>query len=147
MKLVLNQDQQVAEYVDRLSLRRRKWSDFVAIGLADKNGDLCAGAVFCNMEKPNIQIHVGIEAAAPGFIAAIVHYAFVQLGCGRMTAFIRKSNSEAQRFAKKLGGRIEGVMRDAAPDGDVIVWGMNAAAAQRWLTPAYMRKLKGVLNG
>jgi len=92
-------------------------------------------------------LHVAMECPSPGFITAIVHYVFVQLGCGRMTAFIRKSNEPAQRFARKLGGRVEGVMHNAAPDGDVIVWGMFDDAAQKWLAPRYMEKLKGLLHG
>lgn len=69
---------------------------------------------------------------------AIFHYPFVQLGCGRMTALVKETNTVSQRFLSKLGFVREATLADAAPDGDLYVYRLlkddcKWLSNQRWV--------------
>lgn len=56
--------------------------------------------------------------AKPHVIEAFFEYPFQQLNARRLWAVVDASNKACQRFLHKLGFVREGVLRDAADDGD-----------------------------
>jgi RimJ/RimL family protein N-acetyltransferase len=64
-------------------------------------------------------------------------YAFVQLGCCRLTARTRRSNKPMRRMLPKMGFMYEGTMRrfyGPTRADDAFCYGMYPANAIRWLT-------------
>ena len=138
----------IARYVARKTGQLKNPGPFSAVGLINQDEELVAGVVFTGYDHPTILMHIAAEKMTPGFVVAIMHYPFVQLGCKRVTGLIAKSNKASRRFAEHLGANLEGTMKDASPRGDVCVYGLLEKAARRWLTPAYMARLgKEVVYG
>lgn len=102
-----------------------------ALGIV-RDGALVGGVVFSGWHPGARDVEVS-GAVAPGFrvgpagMRRCLRYAFVQLGCVRITARTAKRNREARAFLDRLGFRIEGVRR-AAHDGrqDQILYGLLA---------------------
>lgn len=88
-----------------------------SIGVADKDGELMAVAIFNNFgqneRNETYDLQVTFVAATPnwatpGNIRAILHYPFIQLGVKRMTAITDKSNKRARKLNEGLGFVHEG---------------------------------------
>ena len=100
---------------------------YEGIGL-ERNGELIVAALYTLMTKRDIVMNV---AALPGkawatteFLEAAFRYPFVQLGLRRITAFVPASNDKALKLNRHLGFRDEGLLRESAEDGDMIVLGL-----------------------
>lgn len=104
------------------------WGDwYQAIGL-ERDGELIAATVYNFYSGSSIAMSF---AAVPGrrwltraYLATIFRYPFVQLGVRRVTGFIASRNTNSIRFAEHLGAKREGLMRDALPDDDLLVYGL-----------------------
>lgn len=107
---------------------------------------LRAGVVFEKFNRCNIWMHIAKDEAplAPTFMAAIMDYPFNQCGVKRITGSVALSNEASRKFSKKLGARMEGVMEDALPDGDLCIYGLLRRDADRWLSKRYQRRLRSV---
>lgn len=112
-------------------------SEGVTISLL-AGGDFRAVVVYDSwVEGNSINMHV---AAVPGrrwltreFLRAAFRYPFVQLGLRRVTLPIDRSNTDARRFAAKLGASLEGIAREAGTNGDdLCIYGMLKREC-RWL--------------
>lgn len=129
-------------------LRAQYASNAVGIGWR-RRGRLIAALVFegfngCNIFFHIVKIHG--ETMPVELIAAMFDYPFRQLGVRRISALISNSNKVSKAFARRLGGRLEGVLEDAVPDGDLCVFGLLRKDAEKWLTEPYRRRL-GESNG
>ena len=116
----------------------------VGIGFAC-GGEIVMGAVFNNYTPANIHMHIALKDGvkfSPTFVAAIMDYPFKQLGVRRVTGLIAEDNAASRRFAEGLGARFEGVLQDALPDGNLVVYGLLKEQAKHWLTALYQRRLK-----
>lgn len=94
-----------------------------AVGIGQLIDDeLVAGVVYDNYNGNNI---VGaITVAKPptkGFWWAIFHYAFEDLGCKRITAYVESDNEKSLHLLKRLGFEVECTMKDAGAGGGDIV--------------------------
>lgn len=103
------------------------WGQFTAIGL-ERDGEPIAATIYHDYTYSNILMSF---AAIPGkrwltreYLRAIFRYPFVQLGCRRVTGVIASRNSDSLRFAHKLGARVDGVLKHALPDDDLVVMGI-----------------------
>ena len=102
-----------------------------ALGIV-RDGQIVGGVVFSGWHPDGRDVEVS-GAVGPGFrvgragVRRLLRYAFVQLGCVRITARTAKRNRDARAFLDRLGFRIEGVRR-AAHDGrqDQILYGLLA---------------------
>lgn len=116
-----------------------------------RGGNIVMGAAFTDYNGANINMHIALvkgERFSPTFVAAIMDYPFNQSGVKRVSGLIDESNEQSRRFAEHLGAVQEGVLRDALPNGNLVVYGLLKAAAQRWLTASYSQRLRsGGLNG
>lgn len=95
------------------------------IGLLTQNG-LSAGVIYEDYSGTNIFMHV---AAIPGrrwmtryYLWMVFHYPFVQLGCKRVTAGVPSTNQDSIRFVESLGFELEARLKDAYPNGDLLVY-------------------------
>jgi hypothetical protein len=100
---------------------------FVGIGL-ERDGQLVAGAVFNVYTGPDVQVTVAAEPGAitRAFVRACGEYAFGVAGCERVS--IETGHPFVARLALRLGGRVEGVKRNAfGPGLDAFVVGILKA--------------------
>lgn len=140
MRIITEPKELIGRYVAR-KIGAGSWKDFAAVGLLNDDDELVAGAVFNGYSPPNVLMHIAAERLTPAFVAAFIQYPFEQMKAGRITGLIDASNAKSRRFAEHLGAKLEGVMRQASPKGDVCVYGLLAKDAQRWLTQRYKQRL------
>lgn len=101
--------------------------DARAIGL-ERNGSLIAAAVYDTFSPGTCLMHIASDGSGrwltKDFLFRMFAYPFLQCGFRRVTGLISASNTASLTFARHIGFRDEGVLREEAPDGDVIVLGM-----------------------
>lgn len=102
--------------------------DAVAIGIEDDSG-IRGAVIYDTFTKTDVCIHVASDGsktwANQDFVTRVFFYPFVTCGYGRVTGLVPESNKEALRLDLHLGFKVEGVCREAAPDGgNIIVLGM-----------------------
>ena len=103
MRLLFGQDKYVAECVG-YGLGTVFSGPYVALGFLDDTGTVRGGAIFNNYNGSNIEVTVyAPKMAARGLIRAVLHYAFVQLKCNRLSARTRKNNKLAQKSLLRMG--------------------------------------------
>jgi RimJ/RimL family protein N-acetyltransferase len=107
-----------------------------AIGYCDGQ-ELVAGVVFENWNRSSLCMHI---AALPGrlwatraFLVPCFQYPFNQLGCKKVIAQVGSSNEKSRRFVEHVGFTLEATLKDAYPDGDLLLYTMTRAEC-RWLT-------------
>ena len=142
MRIITEPKETIGRYVASKLESGGKWTDFVAFGLVNNDQELMAGVVFNGYTPPAICRHIAAEKMTPTFIAVIMDYAFRQLKCKRVTGVIDRKNRASRRFALHLGAKLEGVMRDATPNGDTCIYGLLRKDAERWLTPKYKQRME-----
>ena len=76
----------------------------------EHGGQIVAAVVFTFYTGANVDVSVAGKGWTRGFAREVGRYVFGQLGCRRMT--VRTEQATVARYAIRLGGQIEGVMRD-----------------------------------
>lgn len=76
----------------------------------EKDGMVIAGIIISQFEGADCHVTVAGKGWTRGFLKAVGEYVFEQLGCLRMT-FITEQPHVVQ-LAVRLGGQVEGCMRD-----------------------------------
>lgn len=116
------------------------------IGVEDSAGRLIAGIAFDNYNVASTQIHV---AALPGknwiskeLLWQVFSYPFHRLQVKKLIGLVGSTNEEALRFDLSLGFQLEATLKDAYPDGDLLILSMTQDQC-RWLDI----KKKGHFNG
>jgi len=93
-----------------------------AIGL-ERDGSLVAGVMYENWNQQSITAHMAITGRLTrSFIGAIFRYAFEKCGVHKVILPISSGNAKSNKFARKLGFTEEARIRDAAPDGDIVIF-------------------------
>lgn len=96
-----------------------------AIGL-EKDGQLIAGVIFERYNGESMWMHVAIEGRlTPAYLKAIFHYAFIYCDVKKVIGTVTSDNVKARKFDENLGFTEEGRIKDAAPDGDIIIYTMS----------------------
>jgi len=98
---------------------------------------LLGGSVYQNYTGGNGSIGIHVASFAPRWINQDLlfmtfHYPFEQLGCNKLFGTVPANNEAALSFNLKLGFRVEQVIKDVYPDGDMILMAMHRAEC-RWL--------------
>lgn len=88
-------------------------------------------------------MHIAAERMTPGFVAAVMHYPFRQLGLNSVTGLIHRKNKKSRAFAEHLGAHLRGVLRDASAKGDLMIYQLMREQGLRWCTPRNLRKIHG----
>jgi len=132
-RLVFGEDTRVAQFVRERLPNFIGWNGYyVAIGY-EIAGQLRGGITFTQYAHPNIVIACALEAPLTRrFLRGIFYYPFRQLGVRRVTALIDSRNSASRRLVEHAGFVQEGVMRHAAPNDDVVIYGLLKEDC-RWL--------------
>lgn len=141
MRIITEPRELIARYVAAKTGFAFEGSPFTAFGLINRDDKLVAGVVFNGYRKPNIVMSIAAERITPAFMAAIMGYAFKQCECGRVTGLVEKRNHASRRFSLHLGAKLEGCMRRASPNGDVLIYGLLREDAEKWLADRYCAKL------
>lgn len=83
-------------------------------------------AAFFNRTEHDVELAVFGEGnwATRRFLSSVFWYVFRQLNCSRCTAMVAASNIRAFRMNLRLGFQLEGVIRNALGDQDVLALGM-----------------------
>lgn len=105
-----------------------------AIGL-ERDGKLIAGVVYQDYNGVNIAMHVAAEGKnwlCREYLWFCFYYPFVQLGVKRVTGMTAGNNEIALRFQLNLGFEREFTMKDAHPDGDLVILKMTRDKC-KWL--------------
>jgi RimJ/RimL family protein N-acetyltransferase len=85
---------------------------------------LC-GVVYTDASPSNVIMSAVIEAPiTKRFLYVCFFYPFVQLGVRHVTALVETRNAKSRKLCERLGFVVEGLMREAAKEDDVFVYGM-----------------------
>lgn len=86
------------------------------------DGGLTAGAVFERYSGTTIWAHVAIDGNLPrAFLRAFLAYPFQVCGVQSVRGYVLASNTKLRNLARRLGAVEEAILKQAAPDGDVVV--------------------------
>lgn len=137
--LVFGHDKEIAEFVRRRTpqLDHNGFGDCTTIGVI-RHGKLIGGVVY-NTYRPQIgdvMVHFAFDSpmwATREVLASVCHYPFVQLGCQRVSAIVRRKNKRSRLFVEKaIGFRLEGTVRKGFGDDDAMIYGVLRREC-RWL--------------
>ena len=115
---------EVAEWVASKMDVPCSFTDFQVV-YDTRDGELIAAVVYDRyLDQRDIHMHVAAEGnwLTRPFLEHAFTYPFEKLGCARVTGLV--SDPEKLRFYQLLGFQIEGCLRKALPDGDLIIVGM-----------------------
>jgi len=132
--LILYDRERVADWVAGRVTQRVAWEGYNAFGV-EQNGELIAGVVVHQINGANAFCHIAIDKPSKALFAlffVIADYSFRQLGLKRLTGLVPTNEPHVIAFDKKLGFEEEFVMKDAAPEADLMVLVMTADNC-RWL--------------
>jgi RimJ/RimL family protein N-acetyltransferase len=82
---------------------------FTAIGV-EINGEIVGGVIFNMFEESDVHVTVAGRGWSSAFLAEVGHYVFTVLKKERMTAITEQPR--VVRIAEKLGGQVEGCLRN-----------------------------------
>ncbi len=89
----------------------------------EKDGRIIAGVLFNGFEGADVHFTVAGTGWTRQFLSAMGHYVFDQLGCLRATATTEQP--EVVMLARRLGGKVEGRLRDHfGPGRDATIVGI-----------------------
>jgi len=104
--------------------------------LLEEDGCATAGVLFDGWNGSSICMHV---AAVPGkrwmtreYLRVCFDYPFRQLQASKILGLVGEKNVAARRFDEHLGFVLEATLKDAHPDGDLLVYTMTPGQC-RWL--------------
>lgn len=105
------------------------------IGVLEQ-GKMIAGIIFTDWNGVSLQIHV---AAEPGvnwinkkLLRVVFDYPFVFCKAKKLIGLVGEKNLAARRFDEHVGFTREATLRDAHPDGDLLIYSMTPDQC-RWL--------------
>lgn len=133
--LVLEQDERVGRWVcERLG---SEWYPGKGIGMGlEEDGELIAGVLFDSFNGASICMHV---AAVPGkrwmnreLLWYAFAYPFLQLKVTKILGPVSAAAVDVLEFDKHLGFVLEATLKDAHPDGDLLILSMTKDQC-KWL--------------
>jgi RimJ/RimL family protein N-acetyltransferase len=110
-----------------------------AIGLV-KNGEIVAGVIYENWNGRSLMVHLVIkDRITPAFLGAVFDYGFNVCKIEKAIAPVSSSNLKMIGMIEKMGFAEEGRIKDATPDGDIVLYTMKKADC-RFLGNRYGKK-------
>ena len=96
-----------------------------AIGLV-KNEEIVAGVIYERYTGASLTVHIAISGQlTPAYLRAIFDYPFVFCDVNKLIAPVASTNVKSIKLVENMGFIEEGRIRDAAPDGDIIMYTMS----------------------
>jgi RimJ/RimL family protein N-acetyltransferase len=139
--MLMNADKIVGKFMAGMLEQPNGFTSGRGIGVLDANedgtqGQLIAGIWFESYNGANMMMHVAATPLSRWVNKELLWYAFyypfVECGCRRVTGLLAESNTTAREFDERLGFKLEARLKDAAPDGDLLVYAMFREEC-RWL--------------
>lgn len=134
-EIIVDRDEVIGPWVARKTGGTWYKGRGVCIGLVN-DGQLIAGALYEDHNGAQIMGHVAAEGKHwlnKEFLWFCFYYPFKQLNCKRITGVIASTNLASIRFHEHLGFVHEATLKNAHPDGDLLVYVMWPENC-RWLT-------------
>lgn len=130
-RLVYDRTAELVDWAERRTPGAKYRPDAVAIGV-ERAGQICGVFVCDTFSTTSCFMHVASDGSSTwlprdprAVLIPIFAYPFIQCGYRRISCVIAAGNVRSRRFARRMGCQEEGVMREAAPDGqDYILLGM-----------------------
>ena len=95
-----------------------------AIGLV-RNDEIVAGVIYENYNGRSLMVHIAITGRlTPQYLRDIFRYPFVTCAVNKIIAPVSSTNVKSIKLVENMGFIAEGRIRDAAPDGDIIMYTM-----------------------
>lgn len=127
--------QHVVEWVAKKTEEFGNFGAAVGIGM-EREGKLIGGVALNDYNGANISMHVASDGTGHWmnyeFIWFCFYYAFKQSHVKRVTVVVSESNKASLKFVRHIGFSEEARLKDAHPDGDLIVFRMFEKDC-RWL--------------
>lgn len=140
--VLIGHDEYVARWVERqLGVETLGQSSALGFVLGD---ELIGGAVYHNYRSPNIEVSLATTSplwANRKTLYCGFHYPFNLLGCKRITLLVDSTNQKSISLVERLGFVREGLMREARPNDDLLVYGMLKSEC-KWLNYGKEKRAK-----
>ena len=108
-----------------------------ALGLQKETGEIIAGVIYENWNKRSVVAHMAITGRiTKTYLGAIFRYAYEKCGVNKVILPVSSGNDKSNKFVKHLGFTEEARIRDAAPDGDIVIYSL-AKSECRFLGATY----------
>lgn len=120
-RLVVDQPQRFIEFVSA-QCGSVPWAHAYGMGMVSADNDIVCGVVLEDYNGACACIHVagiGKYWLSRTFLHAVFDYAFNQLKLKRLTGLVAQGNDAALNFDISLGFKLEHVLKDAHPNGDI----------------------------
>ena len=123
------------------------------IGQIDAEGQRIIAVVgFDGYNGSSVMMHVAGERDAnwctKSLLFATFDYPFNKLNCKVVLGLVPSGNREAIRFNTRIGFHVENVLKDAHPDGSLILMSLRKPDVERFLTERFSKRvLAGVNDG
>ena len=133
-RVVYDDKERFGRWVATQVSQEGSWGDYYAMGV-EKEGRVTAGVVINNYNMSNATVHIAIAEPNRMIIPlfkAVCDYAFNVCKLKRITGLVPTNEPDTIKFDKHLGFVEEFVMKDGAPNADMMVlvlWPKNC----RWL--------------
>lgn len=130
----------IVEWVAKRTGEHGNYGASVGIGLQEMLDDgwhTIAGVVYNDFNGANVNMHVASDGTKRWlnrqFLWTCFDYPFNQLKVKRITGLVGEGNHAAIRFDSHIGFELEARLKDAHPDGDMLIFVLRKPQAQRWL--------------
>lgn len=137
-QILLGQDDLVGSFVAEANGGTWTPNRGTTIGLAE-DGKVIAGVLYENYNRASVTTHIAAISdrrwMTREFLWVIFAYPFQQLGVRKLIAPVGPLNVRSRRFVSNLGFVLETALKDAHPDGDLLLFTMSrdCERAQKWL--------------
>jgi hypothetical protein len=112
------------------------------IGLVDPEHGIVAGVSYVECNGASVLCHIAVKGRmVPEFLDVIFRYPFEDLGCSKLLGLVASSNLQARRLNEHFGFVPEATLKEAHPDGDLIIYTMTRSQC-RWLNLREKRRGK-----
>ena len=101
-----------------------------AIGLVRGDSEIIAAVLF-DSYRPGASICIHVAALGTHWLNrellwATFHFPFIELKVRKLIGIVESDNAAARKFDENLGFHLEATLKDAAPNGDLLIYTMTA---------------------
>jgi len=99
----------------------------VTFGL-ERKGEIVSGVAFDHYNGASIAAHICLKnkfSITKEFLHVCFDYAFNQAKVKKVLGFVNSTNKDAQKFNEHIGFKLEAVIKNAMPDGDLLFYTMT----------------------
>lgn len=124
-RMIYGYDREISHWVaQRLGINGFGPSRAIGVEL---DGEIIAGVVYFNCRHNGLEMAVASTTPKWATRRTLKHffsYPFLTQGCNRITVLVDIDDHGTRRFDERLGFVQEGILREAHPNGDAVVYGM-----------------------